>query len=371
MSQFIPVSEPSITQKEVDYVADAVKSGWVSSHGEYLLEFEERFADFIGTRYAVSNCNGTVALHLALLVLGIKSGDEVIVPDLTFVATANAVSYTGAKPVFVDIERNSWCIDPCDIERAITEKTKAIIPVHLYGHPANMDDIVAIAKKHSLYIIEDCAEAHGAEYKGIKVGSFGDLSAFSFYGNKVITTGEGGMITTDNEEYYRKAKYLRDHAMSEEKRYWHTDIGYNYRMTNIQAALGVAQLERIQEILEKKRQIFEWYHKCLSNVSDIVLNPETSWAKNIFWMVSIVLTHATNNKRDDLMLKLKNDGIETRPFFYPLSDMPMYTTHRKTDTSVAHYISERGINLPSSAKLTFEDVEYVCGKIKEWKSSTL
>lgn len=224
---FIPISEPSITKKEIKYVNDAIKSGWVSSLGPYIDKFEKKFAWYIGTRYALTTLSGTTTLHLALASLGIGNGDEVIIPDLTFIATANAVTYTGAKPIMVDIEKDTWCIDPNAIKKAITAKTKAVMPVHLYGNPANMDEISEICEEYNLYVIEDAAEAHGAEYKGEKVGSLGDCGVFSFYGNKIITTGEGGIITTNSENIYDKAIFLRDHAMSKEKRYWHTEVGFN------------------------------------------------------------------------------------------------------------------------------------------------
>lgn len=359
---FIPISQPSIGEKEIEYVTDAIKSGWVSSLGKYIDEFEEKFARYCGTKYALTTSNGTTALHLALVSLGIKEGDEVIIPDLTFVATANAVNYTGAKVVMVDIERDTLCLNPIEVEKAITSKTKAIIPVHLYGHPANMEAINNIAKKYNLFVIEDAAEAHGAEIEGKKVGSLGNVAIFSFYGNKVITSGEGGMITTNDKKLYEKMKYLRDHAMSQEKRYWHTEIGYNYRMTNLQAALGVAQLERIDDILDKKREIFIWYKEGLKDISNIKLNYEASWAKNVYWMICVEFLDFTEKQRDDLMHKLKKKNIDSRPFFYPMSDMPMYV---KSNTAVAHEIHKRGINLPSYFDITKEDVEYICYTLKD------
>lgn len=362
MNKLILVSEPSITNKEISYVLDAVKSGWVSSLGEYINKFEEEFARYVNVKFALTNCNGTTALHLALVSVGVKEGDEVIIPDLTFVATANAVAYTGAKPVFVDIDPETWCIDPDDLKRKITKKTKAIIPVHLYGHPADMDAINDIANEHGLYVIEDAAEAHGAEYKGKKAGSLGTCGVFSFYGNKIITTGEGGMITTNDEKLYEKAKFLRDHAMSKDKRYWHTEIGYNYRMTNIQAALGLAQLERIDELIEKKRQIFSWYKEFLCEVEGVALNPEKDWAKNVFWMVSIVLDGDCGITRDELMSRLKEKGIDSRPFFYPISQMPMYNSG--LINSKAYDISKKGINLPSGANVKKGDVKRICTLIK-------
>lgn len=364
VKNFIPVSEPSITRKEISYVLNAVKSGWVSSLGHFINEFEKKFAEFVGTKYALTTSNGTTALHLALVSLGIKSRDEVIIPDLTFVATANAVTYTGAKPVMVDVEPDTWCIDTECIRKAIRKRTKAIIPVHLYGHPANMDEINKIAREHGLYVIEDAAEAHGAEYKGKRVGSLSDCGVFSFYGNKIITTGEGGMITTDNEVLYEKAKYLRDHAMSKEKRYWHTEIGYNYRITNLQAALGLAQLERIDKLIEKKRQIFSRYREFLKNTERVRLNPEKNWVKNVFWMVCLVLDGDFRISRDELMSKLKVKGIDTRPFFYPISIMPMYRKNNKYSNPVVKSLSQSGLNLPSGVNLREKQIEYICTTIR-------
>ena len=247
--KMIPIAEPLLEEEELNNVMEAVKSGWISSKGKFIPEFEENFARYCGVKHSVATSNGTVALHLALATLGIKEGDEVIVPTLTFIATANAVRYTGAKPVFVDSNPDYWCIDPEKIEGAITPKTRAIIPVHLYGHPCDMEAIMAVAKKHDLYVIEDAAEAHGAEHKGRKVGSFGDIACFSFYGNKIITTGEGGMCLTDDEILAERMRILRDHGMNPGKRYWHDIVGFNYRMTNMQAAIGVAQLEKIDRVI--------------------------------------------------------------------------------------------------------------------------
>jgi perosamine synthetase len=359
---FIPISQPSITQKEIDYVTDAVTSGWVSSLGKYIDIFEETFAAYCGTKYALATSNGTTALHLALVALGIESGDEVIVPDLTFVATANAVKYIGAKVVIVDIDEESLCISPQAIEKAITAKTKAIIPVHLYGHPANMTEINKIAQKYNLLVVEDAAEAHGAEVNGIKVGGLGKAGVFSFYGNKIITSGEGGMITTNDENLFHHMKYLRDHAMSKEKRYWHTEVGFNYRMTNLQAALGFAQLERIDEILDKKKMVFEWYREALSDLSGIRLNQQASWAKNVYWLVCLEVEGYTESQRDGLIAELRAKGVDSRPYFYPLSDMPIY---ERTDTAVCHKLYQRGLNLPSYFDISEAQVKQVCNALKE------
>lgn len=357
MPSIIPVSQPSIGDKEIAYVTDAVRSGWVSSLGPYIEDFEKRFAAFCGTRYALTASNGTTALHLALLAAGIKAGDEVIVPDLTFVATANAVAYIGARPILVDVESETLCIAPEAIEKAITPRTRAIIPVHLYGHPADMDPINDIAKRHGLIVIEDAAEAHGAEYRGRRVGGLGLCGVFSFYGNKVITTGEGGMITTDDEALFHTAKRLRDHAMSPTRRYWHEEIGYNYRMTNLQAALGVAQLERIDSFMAKRREIMGWYRNSLGQHPRLRLNRDAVWARNAYWMVCVEVEGMTEAKRQTLMTGLRNRGVDSRPYFYPVSDMPMYPD---VDTPVAHRFSHAGINLPSYVDLTEQDVQFVC-----------
>ncbi|HBE18549.1 MAG TPA: aminotransferase DegT [Cyanobacteria bacterium UBA11149] len=359
---FIPISQPSITQLEIDYVTDALKSGWVSSLGEYITKFEEKFAAYCGTKYALTTANGTTGIHLALATYGIKPGDEVIVPDFTFIATANAVNYTGAKPVFVDIEEDTLCINPLEIEKAITEKTKAIIAVHLYGHPANMTAINQLAQQYNLIVMEDTAEAHGASINGQKVGSLSYCGIFSFYGNKIVTSGEGGMITTNDEEFYQKAKHLRDHAMSSSKRYWHDELGYNYRMTNMQAALGLAQLERIDEFIEKRQEIFNEYQKNLSDIPGLKLNFTAKWATNVYWLICLEIEGYTEIERNNLMDALKLKGIDTRPYFYPISDMPMYK-NEQIYTPITHKVYQRGINLPCYFDLTDREIDYICSSI--------
>lgn len=357
MNDFIPISKPYITKDEIFYVNEALNSGWVSSIGKYINLFEEEFANFCGTKYAVSTSNGTTALHLALLALDIKKGDEVIIPDLTFIATANAVRYTGANVKTVDIDRETLCIDPKKIEENINKRTKAIIPVHLYGHPANMLEILKLAKKYNLYVIEDAAEAHGAEIENKKVGSFGTASIFSFFGNKIMTTGEGGMITTNSEEIKDKAIYYRDHSMDKEKRYWHNNIGYNYRLTNIQAALGLAQIEKIDKLIDKKIQIYENYKEYLSIVENIKINTTANWAKNVYWMICVEINNINEKKREKIRKDLKEHNIDSRPYFYPVSDMPMY---KKEDTPIAHEKSKKGINLPSFYELEKYQIKYIC-----------
>jgi len=353
----IPVAEPSLGKEELKNVIKAIKSGWISSKGEFIEEFETKFAEYCGVKYGVATSNGTVALHLALKALSIGKGDEVILPTLTFIATANAVSYCGAKHVFVDSHPYYWCIDPAKIEEKITENTKAIITVHLYGHPCDMDWIMDIAEDRGLYLVEDAAEAHGAEYKGKKVGSFGDISCFSFYGNKIITTGEGGMCLTNDGELYKKMITLRDHGMSKERKYWHDVIGFNYRMTNIQAAIGSAQVEKLDVFVKKKREIAEIYNSFLRDIKGITLPREAKWAKNVYWMYSILVEDNFALTRDELMVKLRENDADSRPFFYPVHVQPPYKRSEKMP--VAEFLADRGINLPSAVTLKRENIEKI------------
>jgi perosamine synthetase len=356
----IPISQPKLSQREIDYVTDAVKSGWVSSLGRYVDKFEQDFAAFCGTRYAVSVSNGTVGLHLAFKVLGIGAGDEVIVPDLTFVATANAVVTAGAVPVMVDVRRDSWCIDVERIAAAITPRTKAIVPVHLYGHPADMPAIMALAKKHKLYVVEDAAEAHGASIAGTRVGAFGDCGVFSLYGNKIITSGEGGMITTNDPDIYARSRYLRDHAMSKDVRYWHTEVGYNYRMTNIQAALGLAQLEQIDDFLRQRARLLDLYRQKLEP-HGFECNPKVN-AEPVNWISCAVVKGLGRARRDAVAARLRERGVDTRPFFFPMSMFPMYADANvtATDNPVSYALSENGFNLPTFVDITEEQISEVC-----------
>jgi len=355
----IPVAEPELGEQELRNVTAAVRSGWVSSKGEFINRFEKGFAKYIGKRYGVATCNGTAALHLALVCLGVGKGDEVVVPTLTFAAVPNAVRYTGAKPIFVDSHSTYWCIDPQKIRKRISKRTKAIILVHLYGHPCDMDPILEIAQDNELFLIEDCAEAHGAEYKRKRVGRFGFISCFSFYGNKILTTGEGGMCLTDSNEHASFMRRLRDHGMNPKKRYWHDVIGFNYRMTNLQAALGVAQLARIGSTIHKKRKLADMYSGFLGGSDLITLPPEMPWAKNVYWLYSVLLRRA-NRKR--VMRKMDRAGIELRPFFYPAHTLPPYRTN--DHLIEAERLSQQGINLPSSTKLSEKEVLYVCESLK-------
>ena len=344
----VPVAAPNLQGNEFKYLVDAFLSTWISSSGSYITRFEKEFSSFCECEHGVAVSNGTVALHLALVALGVKEGDEVIVPDLTFAATINAVLHAGATPVIVDVEETSWCIDPKEIEKAITEKTKAIIPVHIYGQPCDMDAIMDIAKQHNLFVVEDCAEAHGATYKGKKVGSFGDISTFSFYGNKIITTGEGGMCVTNSDALDERMRVLRDHGMSKQKRYWHNEVGFNYRMTNLQAAIGVAQLERIEEIIADRAAIEKQYMDLLKEFDFISFQNDVSERKRIVWLASALVE---NVHRDILLEKLKEVKIDARPFFYPLSDMPIYKPYVFSSKTSCR-LSAKGLSFPTSSKLT-------------------
>ncbi len=364
--KFIPVSEPFLKGNEKKYVMDCVKSTWISSLGKYVKAFEEGFASFCGCNHGVSVCNGTAALHLALYALGIQPGDDVIVPSLTFVATANTVCHVGAKPVFVDSSKETWTINPELIEQKITPRTKAIIPVHLYGHPADMGPIMDIAKRHGLLVIEDCAEAHGAKYKGKVVGGIGDVGCFSFYGNKIITTGEGGMCVTSNEQLAKEIQFIKDHAMDPSRRYWHPKIGFNFRMTNIQAAIGLAQLERVEKILSLRSAHERQYRKLLKGVEGISLQPVAEWAEPVQWMHSVLIEDSFGTARDDVMKKLKEQRIDSRPFFYPNHLLPPYDIGERLEA--CEEIARKGMNLPSSTGLKRQEIESVCNAIKTIKN---
>ena len=364
----IQVCEPLVGERELQYVADCIRTNWISSRGKYLDEFEQKFADYCGCKYGVTATSGTTALHLALATLGIGKGDEVIVPTFTMTASVCAIIYTGAKPVLVDSEPRFWNIDVTKIEEKVTGKTKAIMPVHIYGHPCDMDPIMDIASRYNLYVVEDAAEVHGAEYKGRKMGSIGDMGCFSFYANKIITTGEGGMVLTNSKEMADRAKRLRDLAHSPEKRYSHTDIGFNYRMTNIQASIGLAQLESIDQFVEMRRQNASFYNSYLRELPGITLPSEAEWAKNVYWMYSIVIQDEFGLSRDQLMEELAEKGIETRAFFIPMHLQPCFRDMGLFDGEtypVAEDLGIRGLFLPSSTGLTLEQKTYVCESLKE------
>lgn len=361
----LPVMEPVLKGREFEYVADCLATNWISSQGQYVERFQGAFRSYLSIEHALCVSNGTAALHLAMAALGIGPGDEVIIPDLTFVAPASMAHLCGAQPVFVDVDRTTWTMQPESIEARITAKTRAIVPVHLYGHPCDMDPILAIAKKYNLFVIEDCAEALGAEYKGRKVGTIGDIGTFSFFANKVITTGEGGMVTTNNPDLYRQMLLLRDHGMTKNKRYWHQVAGFNYRLTNLQAAIGLAQMERIDEFLSYREQVVARYNEQLGQLPGIILPPHKEWAKNIYWLYSIVVDEAKAGiDRDGLMAHLAGYGIDTRPFFYPLHEQPPFAAEADKLFPQTEWVAARGLSLPTSNNITLEDVDKVCQAIR-------
>ena len=362
----VPVNEPVITKEAKEYVMDALNTGWVSSAGPYIEKFEQAFAEYIGVKHAVSVTSGTAALHIALLSLGIGKGDEVIVPDFTMIASVFAVLYTGATPVFVDAEPDTCNIDVGLIEAKITKKTKAIMPVHIYGHSVDMDPVLALGKKHHLHVIEDAAEAHGALYKEKKCGSMGQVGCFSFYGNKIVTTGEGGMIVTNDDTLAEKARALKDLSHIPGRRFWHDAVGYNYRMTNMQAACGLGQLKHIDEFLKHKQWMAAAYEKKLGKINGLTLPVTKSYASNVHWMYSVRVEDGFPLKRDAFRIALKKEGIDTRDFFPSSASQPVI---RKLFGNtgkflVSEQIAREGLYLPSGLALTSAQLTYVCDAIE-------
>ncbi|HSS48703.1 MAG TPA: DegT/DnrJ/EryC1/StrS aminotransferase family protein [Thermoanaerobaculia bacterium] len=365
MPDFIPVSAPSLLGNEKRYVNECLDSTWISSIGTFIDEFERRFAAYCETAHAVSCCNGTVALHLALLGLGIGPGDEVIVPSLTYVASVNAIRYCGAEPVFVDSDRRTWNLDPADLRRKITPRTRAVVAVHLYGKPASLREILEIAREHGLKVVEDAAEALGATYGGRPVGSLADVSAFSFFGNKVITCGEGGMVLTQDETLARKIRQLKGQGQDFERRYWFPVVGYNYRMTNIEAALGLAQLEKIDDYLAARDEIAAWYRQELAGCSDLTLAAADLGERAVCWLFSVVLPRHAGEERDEVMARLRQAGVDSRPFFYPCHVLPPYLADRPADCPGAEWLSACGLSLPTWVGMTREHVRRVGGALVE------
>ena len=358
----IPIYQPDLGGNEKKYVNECLDTSWISSRGRFVTEFESEFAKRIHIAHAASVCNGTVAIHLALLALGIGPGDEIIVPTLTYIASVNAITYTGATPIFVDSLASTWQIDPEDIKRHITPRTKAIMPVHLYGQACDMDEIMAIANRNKLFVVEDCAEAFGTLYKGRHVGTFGDIATFSFFGNKTITTGEGGMVVTNDKTLSERARHYKGQGLAAHREYWHDVIGYNYRMTNIAAALGLAQLERSDDFISKKRLLADRYRLALAGLP-IEMHAEQAETRHSYWMISILVSRP--DLRDPLRKHLADDGIETRPLFYPVHTMPMYD-HTFRRHPVAEDLAWRGINLPSWPGLGEKEIELIAQSMRNF-----
>jgi perosamine synthetase len=367
----IPVCKPWLSGNEKKYVNDAIDTNWISSSGKYIDKFEEDFSKFCGVKYGVACANGYAALHLACAALGLGKNDEVIVPTFTMAASINSIIATGAKPVLIDIERDTWNLDPSKLENLLTKNTWAVMPVHVYGHPCNMDPIIDFCKENNLKLIEDAAEAHGAEYKGKKVGSFGDIGCFSFYANKVLTTGEGGMCVTDNKELADKMKRLRNHAF-DVPRFIHNEVGFNYRLTNMQAAIGVAQVENADMLVSARRNVGLRYNIMLQGTPGLILPVEKNYAKNVYWMYGVVLSDELKITKDEAMQKLKERGIDTRGFFIPMHKQPVYynriVENAPDCTGIfpnADFIGERGFYLPSSSDITLQEQEFVVKNLKD------
>lgn len=361
----ISIASPVFNGNEKKYLMECIDTGWISSNGKFIKEFEDKFSNFCECDYSLACSNGTVSLHLILHSMGIKAGDEVIIPNLTYIATANTVKYCNAKPVLCESDAKTWNIDPYSIESKITENTKAIIPVHLYGLPADMDPIMKIAEKYNLFVIEDAAEAHGATYKGKKVGSIGHAGSFSFFGNKIITCGEGGMVTTSDNKLYEKMKLLRSQGVDPNKKYWHSEMAFNYRMTNMQAAVGLGQLENVKWHLEQRQRIASYYKKYMKKIEDLI---DVQYIENesthVYWMNALTLNDSVKLTRDEVMAKMELKNIEMRPLFYNMSEMPPYLEDSEL-YPISKRISSRGINLPSHALMSENDVKYIIDSLEE------
>jgi perosamine synthetase len=357
----IPVYRPSLTAREKELVNRCLDTSWISSKGEFIEQFEQGFTRFTGVPHATAVCNGTVAIHLALVALGIGPGDEVIVPTFTYIASVNAIHYTGAKPVFVDSLPSTWQLDPADFARKITPRTRAVMPVHLYGHPCEMDEILEIADRKGIQVVEDAAEAFGTRYKGRHAGAFGHVSTFSFFGNKTITTGEGGMVVTADPTLHRAIQKLRGQGLAGDREYWHDVVGFNYRMTNICAAIGCAQLERAEALIRRKREIAEFYRNALRSLP-LTFHDESPDTVHSFWMCSVL---TRKEQRDPLRAFLRQRGIETRPTFHPAHTMPMYEK-LGGPFPVAMDLSARGINLPSWPEISEQELKQVTDSIREF-----
>ena len=364
----IPVNEPLLGERELQYVDECVRTGWISSAGRFIEEFEKKWAAYCGMKHGVAVSNGTVALQVAVGCLDLEPGDEVIMPTFTIISCALAVVYNGGVPVLVDCDPRTWCMDVSQVEAKITPRTRAIMPVHIYGHPVDMEPLWALAEKNGLAIIEDAAEAHGAEYKGRKCGSLGDISCFSFYANKIITTGEGGMVLTNREDYAEKARSLRNLCFRRERRFYHTELGHNFRLTNLQAAIGLAQLERIEELVAHKRWMGQAYTERLQDLSGLQLPVEEPWAKNVYWMYGVVLDGSMGMDAAECARRLREQGVDTRPFFLGMHEQPVFRRmglFAGERYPVSERMARQGLYLPSGMTLTEKQMETVCEVVRE------
>jgi perosamine synthetase len=361
-------TKPSVGDREIEYALDAVRNGWGERCYDYIKRFERNFADYLGVKHAVATSSCTGALHLGLAASNIGPGDEVILGDINWVASAAPVFYSGATPILVDVLEDSWCLDPEAVVRAITSKTKAIIAVHLYGNLAAMDELTVIARQHGLQLIEDAAEALGSRYKGNKAGAMSSFSVFSFHGTKVMTTGEGGMLATNDAALCRRVEQLNNHgrAAGDMRQFWPSELGHKYKMSNVQAAVGCAQLERIDELVARKRDIFSRYHNAFrAALPDAKMNPEPEGAFNSYWMPTLVLPERLRGRRDAILESMQRSGIDSRVFFPPLSDTPVFKDLPRVHTCRAHDLSQRALNLPSYHDLSPNDQQFVIDSVLE------
>jgi perosamine synthetase len=373
----IPVNEPQLNQRDLEYVAECVRTGWISSTGRFIGEFEQKWAEYCGRKYGIAVCNGTAALQIAVACLELEPGDEVILPTFTIISCALAVVYSRGVPVLVDSDPDTWCMNVKQVEEKITLRTRAIMPVHIYGHPVDMDPLLELAEKHRLTIIEDAAEAHGAEYRTgrntsrpiwRRCGGFGDLSCFSFYANKLITTGEGGIVLTDEAKTAEKLRSLRNLCFQPDRRFYHEELGFNFRMTNIQAALGLAQLERVDDIVSRKRWMGQEYTRRLKDIKTLQLPVEEPWVRSVYWMYGVVLSEETGKDATWFAQRLRERGVEVRPFFLGMHEQPVF--HRrdlflKERYPVAERLARQGLYLPSGLALTEDQIAHVCDAVHE------
>ena len=368
ISSVIPVNEPRLGENEIKYALECLQTGWISSEGRFIREFEERWAEYCGMKYGIAVSNGTVALEIAVASLHLRPGDEVILPSFTIISCAQAITKNNGLPVLVDCDPETWCMDVSQVESKITARTRAIMPVHIYGHPVDMDLVNVLARKYNLAILEDAAEAHGAEYKGRKCGGLGDVSIFSFYANKIVTTGEGGMVLTNDEAQAEHLRSLRNLCFRKEQRFFHTELGNNYRMTNIQAAIGVAQIEQIEKSIQQKRWMADAYHQQLKEIEGLSLPVERSWAKNVYWMYGIVIDPSSGMDGREFASQLMEHNVMTRPFFFGMHEQPVFRDmglFADEHYAVTEHISRQGLYLPSGLTLTQEQVDYVCNAVKK------
>ncbi len=363
----ILVSEPVIGENETRYVLDCLQTGWISSAGAYIEKFEQQWASYCGMRHGIAVSNGTAALQIAIGCLQLEPGDEVILPSFTIISCIQAITYNGLKPVLIDCDPDTWCMDVAQIEAKITPRSRAIMPVHMYGHPVDMDPVIELANRYSLKIVEDAAQVHGGEYKGRKCGGMGDISCFSFFANKIITTGEGGMLLTNDDAYAERARKLRNLCFESGRRFMHRELGFNYRLTNMQAAIGLAQVEKIEELVQRKIDIGQYYLNKLRDIPVIQLPVEREWAKNVYWMFGLILDESTGETAETFAKKMRNEGIETRPYFLGMHEQAVFKIEGLFEGEtypVTERIARQGLYIPSGLNLNLNTQDHIIRSIR-------